>query len=318
MLLIETALILLSIVVALIYPSVGAGWFADLERRFAQVARRRVLSVVIVGCLALGLRAAFLPIEPIPQPVVHDEFGYLLAADTFAHGRLTNPTHPLWKHFESFNIIQRPTYQSYPQPAQGLMLAAGKALAGNPFWGVWFSSGLLCAAICWMLQAWMPARWALLGGLIAVLRFGVFGYWANSYWGGALGATGGALVLGALPRIKRSQRVRDAVVMALGLVLLANTRPYEGFVFSVPIAIALVAWIFRKRMLAENNLALGVALLRVILPSSLVLAIAAIGMGFYFWRVTGSPFRMPYSVERQTYAIAPYFLWQPLRPRPVY
>jgi len=318
MLLIETALILLSIVVALIYPSVGAGWFADLERCFAQVARRRVLSVVIVGCLALGLRAAFLPIEPIPQPVVHDEFGYLLAADTFADRRLTNPTHPLWKHFESFNIIQRPTYQSYPQPAQGLMLAAGKVLAGNPFWGVWFSSGLLCAAICWMLQAWMPARWALLGGLIAVLRFGVFGYWANSYWGGALGATGGALVLGALPRIKRSQRVRDAVVMALGLVLLANTRPYEGFVFSVPIAIALVAWIFRKRMLAENNLALGVALRRVILPASLVLAIAAVGMGFYFWRVTGSPFRMPYSVERQTYAIAPYFLWQPLRPRPIY
>src|SRR5690242_12180472 len=234
MLLIETVLILLSIVVALIYPSVGAGWFADLERRFGQLARRRVFSVVIVGCLALGLRAAFLPIEPIPQPAVHDEFGYLLAADTFAHGRLTNPTHPLWKHFESFNIIQRPTYQSYPQPAQGLLLAAGKVLARNPFWGVWFSSGLLCAAICWMLQAWMPARWALLGGLIAVLRFGVFGYWANSYWGGALGATGGALVLGALPRIKRSQRVRDAVVMALGLVLLANTRPYEGFVFSVP------------------------------------------------------------------------------------
>src|SRR5437899_5757477 len=197
MLLIETVLILLSIVVALVYPSVGAGWFADLERRFAQLARRRVLSVVIVGCLALGLRAAFLPIEPIPQPVVHDEFGYLLAADTFAHGRLTNPAHAMWKHFESFSIIQQPTYQCFAQPAQGMLLAIGQVILRHPFWGVWLSMGMMCAAITWALQGWMPEEWALLGGILAILRFATFSYWANSYCGGAAGAIGGALVLGA-------------------------------------------------------------------------------------------------------------------------
>src|SRR5579864_8988151 len=127
-----------------------------------------------------------------------------------------------------------------------------------------------------MLQAWMPSRWALLGGVIAVLRFGVFGYWANSYWGGALGATGGALVLGALPRIKRSQGVRDAVVMALGMVLLANTRPYEGFVFSLPIVIALLAWILGKKRPMPQ-----ISFRRILLPAGLVLAIAAGGMGYY-------------------------------------
>src|SRR5436309_160036 len=141
MLLMETALVFFSLIIALIYPSLGSNWFEKIERRFARLARRRTLAFILVGCFSLVLRAAFLPIESIPRPVVHDEFGYLLAADTFAHGRLTNPTAPLWKHFESFNIIQRPTYQSYPQPAQGLALAAGKVLAGNPFWGVWFSTG---------------------------------------------------------------------------------------------------------------------------------------------------------------------------------
>src|SRR3989442_11140814 len=41
-------------------------------------------------------------------------------------------------------------------------------------------------------------------------------------------------------------------------------------------------------------------------------------MGYYYWRVTGSPFRMTYAVNRQTYAVAPYFICFPMRPVPQY
>src|SRR6266567_4882847 len=266
--LIEFVLIGLATVGAFAFPSLGSSVFAKLECLFAGLARRRVTSVVAVGFLALTLRLALLPVEPVPEPVSHDEWSHLLAADTFAHWRLTNPTHPLWVHFESFSIMQQPTYQTYMQPGQGMILAVGKIIFGHPYWGVWLSCGLMCAAITWMLQAWVPARWALLGGLLAILRYGVFGYWANSYWGGAVGAIGGALVLGALSRIKRSQRIRDAIVMALGLGILANSRPYEGFVFSLPVAAVFLWWIFSKQAPAFQ-----ISFRRVLVPLCIALVI---------------------------------------------
>ena len=130
MLLIETGLVLLALLLAFVYPQLGSRWFENVERRLSQLSRRRALSVVFVGLAALLLRAAVLPIEPIPEPIVHDEFGYLLAADTFAHGRLTNPTPPMWEHFETFSILMKPSYQCFAQPAQGMILALGKLLFG--------------------------------------------------------------------------------------------------------------------------------------------------------------------------------------------
>jgi hypothetical protein len=71
-------------------------------------------------------------------------------------------------------------------------------------------------------------------------------------------------------------------------------------------------------MLKNNNLPRALLLRQVILPLGLALAIAAGGMSYYFWRVTGSPFRMPNQVNRATYAVAPYFFGQKVRSQPRY
>src|SRR5262249_11952297 len=168
---IELCFGVLAIVVGFFNPYLCAPWYERVEHALGLVARKRRLSVVLVGLLALALRAAVLPILPIPEPGVHDEFSHLLAADTFAHGRFTNSTHPLWHHSETFHEIQKPSYMSMYPPAQGLILAFGQVVFGHPFWGVWLSVGLLCASICWMLQEWLSEGWALFGGLYAVVRF---------------------------------------------------------------------------------------------------------------------------------------------------
>jgi hypothetical protein len=139
------------------------------------------------------------------------------------------------------------------------------------------------------------------------MRLGTFSYWANSYCLGALAAIGGALVLGALPRIKRHQKVRDSLLMGLGLALLANTRPYESMFFSVPVGVALCVW-----MLGAKGPPLRRSLLQTILPMGLILAAAAGYMAYYFWRTTCSPFVSPYLVYMRTYPAVPPFPWQPL------
>jgi hypothetical protein len=284
---------------------------------FRQLARRRGLSSLFVAGLALGLRAVLIPWLGVPLPNWNDEFSYLLAGNTFASGRLTNPTPPLWIHFESFQIVMQPTYMSMYAPGQGLVLAAGKVFGGHPWVGVWIITAALCGVLCWMLQGWFSPTWSLYGGILAVLHLAVLSYWMNSYWVPALAAIGGALVLGAIPRLRRRPRIRDAMILALGLAIMANSRPYEGLVLSIAMAIALPFWLAYWRV--RHKIPTPVVLFRrVVLPTLLVLAIAAAATGYYYWRVTGSPFRMTYAVNRETYAVAPYFLFFSMRAVPSY
>ena len=290
--------------------------FFFLQRGCARLARRKSLSVLIVGLSVVLIRVALVPILGIPQPRFNDEFSYLLAADTFAHAKITNPTHPMWIHFESFHIIEQPTYMSMYPPAQGLVLGAGQLL-GHADFGAWMGqliiTALMCSALGWMLQAWLPPPWALLGAALAVLRLGILSYWMNTYWCASVAALGGALVLGAWPRLRRHLRPRDALLMALGLAILANSRPYEGLVFSIPVACAMLFWLAGK-----NRPAFSRSMPRLVLPIFFALLIAAAATGYYYYRVTGNPLRMAYQVNRDTYATAPYFIWQTPRPEPVY
>src|SRR5690349_8553288 len=87
---------------------------------FGRLAARRGLMVVacgvltLLGCLTIDLIRGH---DLLPE--IHDEYAYTLAGETFAHGRLTNLPHPLWRSFQTFHTLMRPTYQAKYPPAQG-------------------------------------------------------------------------------------------------------------------------------------------------------------------------------------------------------
>ena len=284
-----------------------------VSKTITYIARHQWLSVTLVAVLGFTGSAAVGLIVGTAAPHVHDEFSHLLAADTFAHGRLTNPTHPMWVHFESFHIIHRPTYMSKYPPTQGLVLAAGQLIASQPIVGVWISFGLMCAATTWMLFGWVPARWAVLGGVLAVINpvLGITGYWAQSYWGGAAAASGGALVLGGTRRLMRQPHVYDALLLSLGLTILANSRPFEGLLVSLPLGFILLDW-----MISKQGPSLAVSVKHILMPVAVVLVLTCTGMALYNLRVTGDALRLPYQVHERTYGIAPLFLWQQPAPEP--
>jgi hypothetical protein len=124
---------------------------------------------------------------------------------------------------------------------------------------------------------------------------------------------GGALLFGALRRLLSKPCARDALLFALGMATLANSRPFEGLVVSLPAATLVLMAIFRRGKATS-----GPMLVCAAFPIVLVLALAAVWMGYYNFRTTGSAWKPPYLVYEQTYGAAPLFLWQPMPPTPNY
>ena len=308
----QIALILLGVVTVWLKPAFG-DWLGQsaAARGLRWMGKRPGIALAFVGLCGFCSSVFASVWRGIPVPYAGDELGYLLAADTFAQGRLTNSTPPQWHHFETLNTIFHPTYMSKFPPAQGMFLAVGQLLGGHPAVGVWLSIGLLCAAVTWFLWAYVPPHWAVVGGLIAVFDLGFFSYWSASYWGGAVAGIGGCLLLGAIQRTLLSPSSKLSLLMSLGLVILMLSRPYEGSVFALCCFVGGGVICKHKSNFKQTARA-------VILPLVMVCILLVAFLGFYNSQITGSWKKLPYAAYEAEYGIAPVFVFQPPHPVPNY
>jgi hypothetical protein len=241
----------------------------------------------------------------IPPVSNMDEFSVLLGADTFRHLRLTNPTHPLWQSFETLHVIQIPSYASKFPPAPAALIALAESIFGQPIWGSWLAVAVGGIAVFWMFAGWLPCRWAFVGGLVAAAN-PVMLSWGRNYLACGIGLAGAALAIGGAVRIVRRRARSNGAIMALGLAVLANSRPYEGLV----LACLLIGWVALRARPRRLFSAVAGAL-----PAGLVV----LGfMSYYNWSVTRNLFELPYVSHHKQYDMAPSFFFQDPQQPPEY
>lgn len=277
--------------------------------------KKPVATLIAAWIVGTVISFMVVAVRGVPAPHVQDEFGYLLTADTFASGKITNPTHPKWQHFESFHIIHQPSYTAKYPPLQSVTLAIGQTL-GHPIIGACLATGISIAALFWMLSGWLPQRMHWLAWLVAVTHPSLHLFWGHSYWGGAVALTGASLLLGAFSRVNDRLSVKQAIIASVGILLLANSRPFEGAVLTLMVAIGLVVRIAIKRR--EAPFGWTMVLGKLVAPAAIVLTLGATAMLTYNVQVTGDPLTMPYQVHESTYGWNPVFLWQVAGEKPEY
>jgi len=272
-----------------------------LEPYIRAISTRTRLCMCLLFGLAIVMRLALLPQSSVPIPSGADDFSYLLLGDTLAHLRFANKTHPLHEFFEAVFILQEPAYASIYPMGQGLFLAFGQVLAHSPWVGVLVSSGLFCALSYWMLRSWVPAVWALVGGLFTAIEFGPLSSWVNSYWGGYVSAIAGCLVFGALPRLRQSPRVRNGVLLGVGLGLQALTRPFEAVFLAIMASVYLAFGLRGKWEVTRKPLVACASIL-----------VTALGLTLMQNRaVSQSWSTMPYMMSRYEYGVPATLTFQP-------
>jgi hypothetical protein len=271
-------------------------WRPIIEPRVRALAPRTAWCMLLLAALPVVLRLALLSYHPVPTPTVSDEFSHLLVADTLLHFRLANPPHPLHQFFETFFVLQQPSYSSIYAIGQGMTLALGRIFFGHPWAGVALATAALCSLCYWMLRGWTTPGWALAGGLLCVFQFGPLSQWMNSYWCGSVPAAAGCLVFGALPRLRQYGHPRDAALLGLGLAIHLLTRPYESIFLLLSV---LLFFVPSPRRLLK---ALPVAAL-VVTPAILLTLLQN-------KQVTGSWTTLPYLLSRYQYGVPTTFTFQ--------
>jgi hypothetical protein len=278
-------------------------WWKRAAPYADRLAQRAVWSMTLLALLPVALRLALLGHHPVPSPDVYDEFSHLLVADTLRHFRLANPIHPLHQFFETFFVLQTPSYSSIYPLGQGLIMAIGRTLFGTPWAGVILATSAFCAFCYWMLRGWTTPGWALAGGLLAVMEFGPLSQWMNGYWGGSLAAAAGCLVFGALPRLQKENRRRSAILLGLGLAIHLLTRPYETLFLGLAVLLFFVPslgkpaeWRRLGRLAAIAAIAMTPAILLTLVQNH---------------AVTGSWTTFPYSLSQYRYGVPTSLTIQP-------
>lgn len=267
------------------------------------LAWRTRTAMIVAALLSLACGVIVFLGSGTPVPRTNDDVAHLLLADTLLHGRLANPPHPFWRALVPVLALDHPTYASLYPPGNGVALAFGSIVFSLPIAGLWLCSAAAAAAMVWAARAFLPRAWSTLAGLILAIH-PTLTLWSTVYFGGALPLFGGALLVGAVGRLARRPTSRNAILGVIGLLILANTRPWEG----LWLAIAMVPLVWR----------VVPSIVRVSVPAIALLVLGFAAIGFYNHAVTGNAFLLPHALWDRQYQTGANFIWGAPKSQPTF
>lgn len=228
-------------------------------------------------------------------PAFHDEYSYLIQAETFLAGRVSYPSPPLPEVFDQIHVLNTGRFASRYFPGTGLWLAPWVA-CGHPLWGEWWASA--CAAMLFSLcgRELGGSRVGYLAGLLVAFAPGI-ALFSNLLLAHQPTLVGLGLFLLGWLRLLRSRSIGWGVASGTGLAFAMLCRPMTAAGFALPFGVFTLFWMIRGTSDSRG------VWRRCILGASLgwPLLVAGGGLFYYNLKTTGDGWLTPYSAYTREY-----------------
>ena len=268
---------------------------------------KTVATALLLGGLSLFMshHVAQLPINDhtfgeLP-PAYHDEYSYLLQAESYLDGHLSyliHETHP--ELFSQFHVVNETRFASRYFPATGLVVALGLKL-GNPYWGHWICGALTTIFIFLAGRELSGYRTGLFAGLFCALSpaLALFGNLLLAHHPTLLGLSS---FLYFYLRMWRIKSVKMGILAGVGLSFAMLSRPMAAAGFALPMGIVLLANLIRPvKWIGDESTPSRGSVLKLNLAVGLPIIVGLLILLPINKAVTGDALKLPYSQFQEVY-----------------
>jgi hypothetical protein len=243
--------------------------------------------------------------RPLP-PAYHDEYSYLLQAETFLAGRTWWPSfEPRPELFNQMHVLNEGRMASRYFPGTGAWLAPFVAL-GNPWLGQQLAHAIAAVLTFWIGRQLRDNVGGLLAGLLYAVSPGLL-LFSNLLLAHSPTLVGLLAFLGALLRMQRTGSPVMALLAGGGLAWAMLCRPLTAAGFALPWGVWCGWFLGTGRLVAASTSDVQPKPLpmrqRLLLLTALGAPLLAglLLLLWYSWSITGDPFTSPYQLYTDLY-----------------
>ncbi len=279
------------------------GWMSGSAEHEVSAPLTLVM-LCVVGVVSFGMSwRTGLNFAALP-PAYHDEYSYLIQAETYLHGRWANPEFtPQPELFDQVHVLNEGQFASRYFPGTGAWIAPFLAL-GNPWLGHQVAQAL-CAMLIFLVGRELSNNGTgLLAGLLFALSPGLI-LFSNLLLAHHPTMLGLCLFLWAFLRGNRTGSLTCWLLAGCGLSFAMLCRPMTAAAFGLPFGIVFAVWWFTGKETRQYSDVSSTTTFMVRTRSALALGLPLV-LGFLIVfisnkQITGSYTRTPYELYLDTY-----------------